>query len=171
MTNQKKNLSQIILLTAVSFFPLSVRKKLAITLGNKSWLPRHSTLSFAILSDWAKRDADGFHRFLWTNHLGYAKWYEEFNDFGPEKLRPIRKMLFYDLKVFLLSHNIDPSIDITSVFDVGCSSGSVIETFRGDFRGDFIFEFLSMSQGIGLIVSTVLAGYWRYQDRKTERGG
>ncbi len=29
---------------------------------------------------------------------------------------------------------------------------SVIEFFRGDFRGDFFFEFLSMSQGIGLIV-------------------
>jgi len=29
---------------------------------------------------------------------------------------------------------------------------SAIEFFRGDFRGDFFFEFLSMSQGIGLIV-------------------
>jgi phosphatidylglycerol---prolipoprotein diacylglyceryl transferase len=30
-----------------------------------------------------------------------------------------------------------------------------IEFFRGDFRGDFFFEFLSMSQGIGLVVSFV----------------
>lgn len=30
---------------------------------------------------------------------------------------------------------------------------SIIEVFRGDYRGDFFFEFLSMSQGIGLVVS------------------
>ncbi len=30
---------------------------------------------------------------------------------------------------------------------------SGIEFFRGDFRGDFFFEFLSLSQGIGLVVS------------------
>lgn len=32
---------------------------------------------------------------------------------------------------------------------------SIIEFFRGDFRGDFFFEFLSMSQGIGLFVSMI----------------
>ena len=32
---------------------------------------------------------------------------------------------------------------------------SVIEFFRGDFRGDFFFSFLSMSQGIGLVVSVL----------------
>ena len=30
-----------------------------------------------------------------------------------------------------------------------------IEYFRGDFRGDFFFEFLSLSQGIGLSVSLI----------------
>ncbi len=30
-----------------------------------------------------------------------------------------------------------------------------IEHFRGDFRGDFFFSFLSMSQGIGLVASIV----------------
>ena len=29
---------------------------------------------------------------------------------------------------------------------------SIVEFFRGDFRGDFFFEFISMSQGIGIIV-------------------
>jgi len=29
---------------------------------------------------------------------------------------------------------------------------SIIEFFRGDFRGDFFFEFISLSQGIGLLV-------------------
>jgi len=30
---------------------------------------------------------------------------------------------------------------------------SGIEFFRGDFRGDFFFDFLSLSQGIGLVIS------------------
>ncbi|MGM0655190.1 MAG: prolipoprotein diacylglyceryl transferase [Thermodesulfobacteriota bacterium] len=30
---------------------------------------------------------------------------------------------------------------------------SIIEFFRGDFRGNFFFDFLSLSQGIGLLVS------------------
>lgn len=32
---------------------------------------------------------------------------------------------------------------------------AIVEYFRGDFRGDFIFEFISLSQGIGLLVSCV----------------
>jgi len=32
---------------------------------------------------------------------------------------------------------------------------AAIEYFRGDFRGDFFFQFLSMSQGIGLVVSCI----------------
>ncbi len=35
---------------------------------------------------------------------------------------------------------------------------SGIEFFRGDFRGDFFFEFLSMSQGIGLVISFIALG-------------
>jgi len=30
---------------------------------------------------------------------------------------------------------------------------AIVEIFRGDFRGDFFFEFISLSQGIGLVVS------------------
>ncbi len=36
---------------------------------------------------------------------------------------------------------------------------AVIEYFRGDFRGDFFFEFLSLSQGIGLVVSCLALGF------------
>ena len=32
---------------------------------------------------------------------------------------------------------------------------SIVEFFRGDFRGDFFFEVVSMSQGIGLMVSLI----------------
>ncbi len=32
---------------------------------------------------------------------------------------------------------------------------SIIEFFRGDFRGNFLFDFLSLSQGIGLLISCI----------------
>lgn len=32
---------------------------------------------------------------------------------------------------------------------------SIIEFFRGDFRGNFVFDFLSLSQGIGLLISCI----------------
>ncbi len=32
---------------------------------------------------------------------------------------------------------------------------SIIEFFRGDFRGDFFFDFISLSQGIGMMVSLI----------------
>ena len=43
---------------------------------------------------------------------------------------------------------------------------AVVEYFRGDFRGDFIFEFLSLSQGIGLVVSCVALGFMVVKLRK-----
>lgn len=43
---------------------------------------------------------------------------------------------------------------------------AVVEYFRGDFRGDFIFEFLSLSQGIGLVVSCVALGFMIVKIRK-----
>ena len=35
---------------------------------------------------------------------------------------------------------------------------AAVEYFRGDFRGDFVFEFISLSQGIGLVVSCLALG-------------
>ncbi|MCD4675170.1 MAG: prolipoprotein diacylglyceryl transferase, partial [Desulfobacula sp.] len=32
---------------------------------------------------------------------------------------------------------------------------SIIEFFRGDFRGDFFYEFISLSQGIGVLISMI----------------
>ncbi len=46
---------------------------------------------------------------------------------------------------------------------------SIIEFYRGDFRGDFFFDFLSMSQGIGISVSVIafifLLRLYRRKDR------
>ncbi len=46
---------------------------------------------------------------------------------------------------------------------------SIIEFFRGDFRGDFFFEFISTSQGIGLLIS-VMALVLLIKFSKSSRG-
>jgi len=110
-------------------FPLSVRKRLTVFVAKNStiqWLPDSTSLPFIILRDWAEKDADSFHRFLWSHHLAYAKWLEKCNDFAPENLRPSRKMLLEDLKSCLIQQGMDPKTDIKSVFDVGCSAGFLL---------------------------------------------
>jgi SAM-dependent methyltransferase len=114
------------------FFPLSARKQLVLMVDRQNRFQKDPGLSIMILRNWAKKDADSFHRFLWANHLGYAKWYEENNDFGSKNLRPIRRMLFEDLKDFLILNNVNPA-DIKSVFDVGCSSGFLLRFMETDF--------------------------------------
>ncbi|MEH0020074.1 MAG: prolipoprotein diacylglyceryl transferase [Desulfobacter sp.] len=42
---------------------------------------------------------------------------------------------------------------------------AVVEYFRGDFRGDFFFDFLSLSQGIGLVVSCLALGFMIVRSR------
>jgi SAM-dependent methyltransferase len=118
---------------ALRFFPIGFRKQLALIIGKGQMFSKYSFFSIIILSDYAKKDPDSFHRFLWANHLGYAKWYEENNDFGSKNLRPIRRMLFEDLKDFLIVHNVNPAADIKSVFDVGCSSGFLLRFMETDF--------------------------------------
>jgi SAM-dependent methyltransferase len=106
--------------------PLSFRKSLAVWADRQEWLPGRHELPLTILRDWADKDADAFHRFLWTNHLVYARWYEKSNEFGPENLRITRRMLFQDIGDCLLRNGINPSTDVKSVFDVGCSSGFLL---------------------------------------------
>ena len=84
--------------TFTKVLPVSSRKALAVWIDRQGWIPGNHELPMIILRDWAEKDADAFHRFLWSNHLVYARWYEEKNEFGAENLRLIRKMMFQDLK-------------------------------------------------------------------------
>jgi SAM-dependent methyltransferase len=86
-----------------------------------------------MLRDWADKDADAFHRFLWSHHLVYARWYEEQNEFGSENLRLIRRMLFQDLKEYLIKNDMDLFRNVKSVFEVGCSSGFLLRFMETDF--------------------------------------
>lgn len=48
-----------------------------------------------------------------------------------------------------------------------CVFRFIIEFFRGDFRGDFVFSFLSMSQGIGILVFLIALALMVKQVRET----
>jgi phosphatidylglycerol:prolipoprotein diacylglycerol transferase len=47
---------------------------------------------------------------------------------------------------------------------------SMIEFFRGDFRGDFFFDFISLSQGIGLTASVIALLLLIVRSRKAAHG-
>ena len=66
----------------VRSLPLGLRKQLAILTDRQKWIPNCHVLSMAMIRDWAAKDVDAFHRFLWAHHLGYAKFYEAVHDFG-----------------------------------------------------------------------------------------
>ncbi len=106
--------------------PLGLRKNLAIWLDRQSWLSSRHTLSMRLVSDWAEKDMKAFHRFLWSNHLGYAAFYEAANEFGAEKLHPARRLFFADLMACLEQQGIHPETDVQSVFEMGCSSGFML---------------------------------------------
>jgi 2-polyprenyl-3-methyl-5-hydroxy-6-metoxy-1,4-benzoquinol methylase len=107
-------------------FPLEARKKMSIWMDQQKWVPNHLSLAWGLIRDWGDKDAETFHRYLWSHHLLYAKAYERKNDFEPEHLRLTSKMLFQDLKEYMVQNGIDPSGDVKSVFDVGCSSGFML---------------------------------------------
>lgn len=107
-----------------AILPLNNRKQLAVWTEQQSWIFNRHILSMAIVRDWAEKDSDAYHRFLWSQHLGYAKFYEEVNAFGNEKLLQPRKMLFRELKKFLEGSS--GLREVKSIFEVGCSGGYML---------------------------------------------
>lgn len=102
--------------------PLAVRRLLARFLGRQTWLPSRSWWIQELLRDFAVRDPNAYHRFLWTHHLGYAETYEVGLRFDGRGIHPSRRLLFEDLKACLASLDVG-SDEVESVFEVGCSLG------------------------------------------------
>ncbi|MGA2682162.1 MAG: class I SAM-dependent methyltransferase [Candidatus Bathyarchaeia archaeon] len=113
-----------------AILPLNNRKQLAVWTEQRSWMLSRHILPLVILQDWAEKDSDAFHRFLWSRHLGYAKFYEEINTFGTEKITRTRKMLFGELKKCLLASG--RLGEVKSVFEVGCSGGYMLRYVETD---------------------------------------
>lgn len=105
--------------------PFSVRQSLVVSrLGRSS----RGGLEFAVgmLHDLHRRDATAFHRFLWSNHVGYAASYEVGRRFGAPNLNPSRRILVDDVASYLLERGVDPCKRIRSVLDIGCSLGYLL---------------------------------------------
>jgi len=117
-----------------SLLPLPFRKRLAIWVNHQKWLDynRRSWWSQELIRDLAVKNINEYHKFLWTNHLGYAATYEVALRFGHENVKESRKMFFPDLTDNLIKLGIRPSRDITSVFEVGCSLGYQLRYMETD---------------------------------------
>ena len=85
-----------------------------------------------LLRDFALNDPNGFHQFLWANHLAYAESYE-ISRFGEDKIERSRLLLFDDIETHLRSRGISPELYVRSVFDFGCSLGYVLHYAEGRF--------------------------------------
>lgn len=120
--------------------PLSFRKTLARLLGRQRWLRSGNWWAHELLRDFAAQDPNGYHRFLWANHLGYAETYEIAVRFGADRLHPTRQMLFEEMVSCLGTLDIRPDA-IASVFEAGCSLGYNLRFLETDlFRNAAVLE-------------------------------
>lgn len=105
--------------------PLSVRK---IIVRSRTCRNSKAGASFAIgmLDDLRRGNPDALHRFLWSNHLAYAASYEVSRRFGPSNLNASRRILFDEMRSYLLAQGFDPCKQIRSVFEIGCSMGYLL---------------------------------------------
>ncbi len=106
--------------------PLDWRKRMAVWLDRQQWLTNQHEWSMLLIRDWAEKDMDAYHKFLWSEHLGYAQFYDSANRFGTEKILPSRRLLFEDLLACLRDQGLDPRRDLNSIFEVGCSRGYLL---------------------------------------------
>jgi len=50
-----------------------------------------------LIADYAERDRNAYHKFLWLHHLDYAETYEIAQRFGYENFNETRKLFFQEL--------------------------------------------------------------------------
>jgi SAM-dependent methyltransferase len=134
--------------------PLSLRKHMSIVINRQGWL-RDTTRYWwtrELLRDFSEVDINGYHRFLWANHLGYALTYEVKARFGDEKLPGSRRVFFEDMRNHLDALGIHPD-RVGSVFDVGCSLGYQLRHIETD-----IFRFATALEGVDIDRYAILQG-------------
>jgi SAM-dependent methyltransferase len=107
---------------------------MAIWLHRQRWIPesRRRWWSRELVSDLALTEVNAYHKFLWTNHLAYARTYEVGLRFGFENFNETRKMFLTMLEETLRDRGLDPGADVGSAFDVGCSLGYTLRYLETD---------------------------------------
>ncbi len=106
--------------------PLSIRRTLVAGVGRQTWVPYIDWMSTELLRDFADGDPVAWHRFAWTHHLAYARDYRVDRRFGSERIHQSRRLLFDDLREYLVRQGVLPERDIRSVFEVGSSLGYLL---------------------------------------------
>jgi 2-polyprenyl-3-methyl-5-hydroxy-6-metoxy-1,4-benzoquinol methylase len=134
--------------------PLAVRKRLAIWIQHQTWLDaqRRSWWAVEMIRDLADLDANAYHNFLWTHHLAYAAPYEASARFGPDNMRPSRRLFFSDLQICLSNLGVKPE-QIASALEVGCSLGYQLRFLETD-----LFTNAAVLQGIDIDRYAIKAG-------------
>ena len=114
--------------------PLPLRQRVCILLNRCRPLSQATRYWWTqeLLRDFAKRDRDGYHRFLWSNHLGYSLSYEISQRFGEENMVASRRIFMADLRQQLDRMGLVPDKDVRSVFEVGCSLGYQLRYLETD---------------------------------------
>jgi SAM-dependent methyltransferase len=106
--------------------PVGMRQRLAVWVGRQAWLSGREYLSMELVRDLAEKDPNRFHRFLWSNHLGYAETYEVERRFDEANLHPTRRLLLDELGSCLREQTREAVGEVKSVLDVGCSLGYLL---------------------------------------------
>ncbi len=88
-------------------------------------MPGQVTIGVELLRDFAHSDPSAFHRHMWANHLAYASTFD-LRRFEPGKLEASRKVLLELLCQELLGEGIEPTRNVRSLLDVGCSTGYLL---------------------------------------------
>lgn len=105
--------------------PLLLRKLLCLLINRQKFLNDDVKYwwTLELLRDFAEKDSNGYHRFLWTHHLAYASSYEVDVRFGEERMKESRRLFFSDLMNHLTHMGIKPQEAVHSILEVGCSLG------------------------------------------------
>jgi len=120
--NARRRILQLLSRTAPRVASLRVRKAVA-RLVDKLPSSTSEWLILALLEDWATDAPSEYHRFLWSNHLSYARFYDSSQiDIGGS-LNPLRLELLELACSHLRSVGVEPGTDIRSFADIGCSLG------------------------------------------------
>jgi len=123
---------QALLRALQTLLPLALRCRLAVWLDRQSIFSSGKWWAVRLLSDFAAADVDGYHRFLWKHHLGYAESYEIEQRFGTQQIHATRHILFNELERWFEGREIALRDDIHSVFEVGCSLGYLLRYLETD---------------------------------------
>ena len=132
--------------------PLPIRK----TLVRRSYglgPAIHHVILTELLADLRHDDPSAFHRFLWSNHLDYARTYEVDQRYGEINIAASRRVLLAELVRILRERGLNAAVDVHSVFDVGCSLGHLLRFAETD-----VFLAATKLEGLDIDSSAVEKG-------------